>query len=157
MNDFVFDSYVYSISKEFEQCSNYIERMYWKFDACCSGIYDDCEEKDEYYNKLYNSLIVTRTEKEKTSKRFFEGFFSQKSICEMIDIELSFDKYHLPENLLDEDVEGNISETITVPGNLHKTVTFKPDLDFYDLSHKTNTNAFVLVLCILFRKVMKTK
>lgn len=156
MNNFIFSSNVYPISKEFDKCSNYIERMYWKFDACCTGLYDDCEEKTEYYKKLYDSIIVFEEEKEKTSKRFFDGMRIEKTLSEMTDIELSFDKYKLPENMVDENVIGNISDSFSIPGNIRTTMTFKPDIDFYDLSRKNKFNAFRTVLCMLFRKVRIT-
>ena len=46
LNKFVFSSNVYSVSREFEMCSNYLERMYWKFDSCCYEINDEYEDRD---------------------------------------------------------------------------------------------------------------
>lgn len=153
LNKFVFESNIYSISKEFEMCSNYIERMYWKFDACCPGIYDDCEERDECYQKLYDALILEKEEQESTSKRFFDGFFLQKSAAQMMDIELSFEQYHIPENMMDYGVVGNISDNFTVPGNIRKTKTFIPDLRFLELYKNNKPNAVFTCIRLLFRHV----
>lgn len=153
LNKFVFSSNVYSLSKEFEMCSNYIERMYWKFDACCAGIKDECEEQDSYYKKLYNALLLDKEEKEATSKRFFDGFFLQKSGAKMTDLDLSFERYDLPENMVNYEVVGNISDEFTVPGNIRKTTTFIPDLKFIELYEKKKTYALFCCLCLLFRKV----
>lgn len=152
-NKFIFSSNIYPISKEFEMCSNYIERMYWKFYSCCTGIYENCEEKTEYYKKLYDAILLVKEDQELTSKRFFDGLSSQKRINEMIDIELSFEKYNLPENLLKQDITGNIKECFTVPGNIRKTTTFIPDLDFQNFYISGKSNALFVCICLLFRKI----
>lgn len=151
-NNFIFNSNVYPVSAEFNKCCNYIERMYWKFDACCIGIHDECEERNECYEKLFNALLLIKEEKEDTSKRIFDGFFSEKSSYEMTNIELSFDKYELPDNLVDDDVIGNIKEVFIIPGNIRKTTTFIPDLDFREFYNNRKSNALFICLCLLFRK-----
>ena len=152
-NNFIFNSNVYPISAEFNKCCNYIERMYWKFDACCIGIHDECEERTEYYEKLFNALLLVKEETEDTSKRFFDGFFSEKSNYEMTNIEFSFEKYELPNNLVDDDITGNIKEVFIIPGNVRKTTTFIPDLDFREFYNSRKSNALFICLCLLFRKV----
>ena len=156
LNSFIFGNNIYPISKEFERCSNYIERLFWKFDACCSGIYDDCEEKDEYYKKLYDSLVEVKKEKDATSKRFFDGMATAKTLSKMTDIELSFDTYKLPLNTVDYCVTGNLGESFQVPGNLRTTFTFVPDIAFNDVFRNNSTKACRTVLCLVFRKVKIT-
>lgn len=153
MNNYIFSNNVYPISKEFYECSNYIERMYWKFDACCIGIYDNCEEKNDYYKKLYDAIILVQKDKEPTSKRFFDGMNIEKLYSEITNIELSFDKYKLPDGLIEEDVIGNLNEKFTVPGNIRETTTFIPDIVFYKLNKESKSNVFKTPLCLLFRKV----
>lgn len=156
LNSFIFGNNIYPISKEFERCSNYIERLFWKFDACCSGIYDDCEEKDEYYKKLYDSLVEVKKEKEATSKRFFDGMSTAKNLSKMTDIDLSFEEYTLPPNTVDYCVTGNLGEAFQIPGNLRTTFTFAPDIAFNDVFRNDSAKAFNTVLCLVFRKVRTT-
>ena len=155
INNFLFNNDIYPVSKEFELCCNYVERMRWKFDACCVGIHDDCEERNECYQKLYDAILLVKKEKELTSKRFFECFSSQKSEWEMTNIELSFDKITLPEGLIDHEVEGNIKDSFMIPGNIHETITFVPDIDFKNIFHNDKSNILV-VFELLFRTI-KTK
>lgn len=152
-NRYVFNSNIYPVSKEFEMCANYIQRMYWKFDACCMGIYDDCEEKDEYYKKLYDSILLAKEEKEVTSGRLFRSFFAQKSEADMTDIELSFEAYQLPKNLVSDDVKGNIEDKFTVPGNIRKTITFIPDIAFGRFYKNSKSSVFSVCMGLLFRKI----
>ena len=153
LNKFVFSSNVYSVSREFEMCSNYLERMYWKFDSCCHEINDEYEDRDEYYKKLYDALLLKKEEKEATSKHFFDGFFVQKSAAKMADVELSFEQYKLPENMVDYGVVGNISDEFVIPGNIRKTTTFIPDLRFLELRNQNNCSALYCCLCLLLRRV----
>ncbi len=152
INNFLFNNDIYPVSKEFESCCNYIERMRWKFDACCAGIYDDCEERNECYQKLYDAILLVKKEKELTSKRFFECFSSQKSEWEMTNIELSFEKYTLPEGLIDHEAEGNIKDSFMIPGNIHETITFVPDIDFKNIFHNDKSN-ILIVFELLFRTI----
>lgn len=152
-NRYVFNSNIYPVSKEFEMCANYIQRMYWKFDACCTGIYDDCEERDEYYKKLYDAILCVKEEKEATSGRLFRGIFAQKSEANMTDIELSFDAYQLPNNLVSDDVTGNIEDQFTVPGNIHKTITFIPDIAFGRFYKNSKSSVISVCMGLLFRRV----
>lgn len=151
------ESRIYPISKEFEMCSYYIERMYWKFYSCCLGIYDECEERIEYYQKLYNSIILIREEKEKTSKRLFRGIFVQKSYAEMTDIDLSFEPIQLPDGIVDEDLIGNLGETITVPGNVRVTKTFIPDLKLQGIYRGGKNGCFCTIMSLLFRRNRRTR
>ncbi len=157
INPFIFNSNIYPVSKEFDMCSNYIERMYWKFYACCSDIYNDFEEQSEYYKKLHDSILLIKEEKEDAStKRSFNVIFIKKIVAEMTDIELSFERYQIPEDIVSKDVTGNIKETFTIPDNMYVTTTFIPDLAFYNLYQNSKTKAFCTVMCLLFRKVKIT-
>lgn len=152
VNNFIFSNSIYPISIEFYKCSNYIERMYWKFDACCQRIYDECEEKNDLYYKLYDSIIKEENKKEKSSKRFFEGIFIEKALSNITNIELSFDKFELSESIAKEVVVGKIGETFTVPENERTIIMFIPDIEFFELNKNSKMNAFKVVIGLIFRK-----
>ncbi len=42
----------------------------------------------------------------------------------MTDIELNFEKYTLPQDLIKDDILWNIKDIFIVPGNIHKTTTY---------------------------------
>lgn len=153
LNSFIFSSNVYAISYEFHQCANYIERTFWKFYACCWGTNENLPKDSECYQELYDCLILIKEEQERTSGRLFDSMSFDQTISEMTNIELSFEKYQIPDNILEEGVIGNIGESFTIPGNVYKTITFRPDLSFYELNTNGNSNALFTVLHLIFIKI----
>lgn len=153
MNEFVFDGKIYPMSKEFELCSNYIERMYWKFYSCCLEIKDECEERTENYEKLYKSIILIEEQKEKTLKNFFREMNVQKNYAEMTDIDLSFEPFQLPDGIVTEDLTGNLGETITVLDKVRVTKTFIPDLKLQGIYSDSKNGCFCTVMSLIFRRV----
>ena len=71
----------------------------------------------------------------------------------MADVELSFEQYKLPENMIDYGVVGNIRDEFVIPGNIRKTTTFIPDLRFLELRNQNNCSALYCCLCLLLRRV----
>lgn len=71
----------------------------------------------------------------------------------MTDIDLSFEPFQLPDGIVDEDLIGNLTETIIVPGNIRVTTTFIPDLKLQGLYRNSKSKSFCTVISLLFKKV----
>ena len=153
MNKFLFSSEVYVISAEFEKCCNYIERMYWKFESCCSGMDIKKVPNDEYYIELHNALLQTEINTSENPRDFSEDLPDRRIIGNMTTLELSFESYCLPKKIVSYDVTGNIRDSYDLISGTRTTITFVPDIDFSKLHKANKTSSLEICLSLLFRTV----
>lgn len=152
-NEFIFSASVYPISCEFEKCTNYIERMFWKFDACCSKMFRSEAEKSLNYRKMHESLIEKTNDNASSVQDFFDLAAFMESLSETTDIPLCFEKYTIPAELFEDGPIGNLGESFSLFENVRTLTTFKPDKDFWPLFSKKHANTFCTVSRLIFRKV----
>ena len=152
-NRFLFSSEVYAISSEFKECCNYLERLRWKFEACCAKINKDCDKSNEYYQKLYTAILTIEEKQETTSKRLFTYASANKSTIEIADIELSFEDFNMSKDIIDHNIIGNIHESFSIPGNILTTITFTPDLSFEHIFKNEESKTLRTVISLIKTKI----
>lgn len=151
---FPFQGGVYSISKEFETASMYITRLYWKMDGYVSG--DVIKKREQgYWNPLYRVFVSIQSETIKNPARTLSDFYGfDIQIDALREIDVSFDDYSHPANLIDCNEYGDLGESFSIPSGEIKYTTFKPAYDFHQKFHEDPPRGvFLTVMGLIFRKI----
>lgn len=146
-SSFPFHGPAFSISQEFEDAHNYIARLYWKTESCCS---------QKKFETLYNAFVITSSDT-LTNDDVITQNLSRAKFNALADIPVNFDEFHMDDNTIILDNIGDLSQSIGINANEFNVLsrTFKPGNDFIKhFHHYTPSKAvFKTVIKLICRTV----
>lgn len=153
--EFPFNGAVYSISKEFEEAHNYIHRLHWKFHGFFWNRHDrNLDVNSDEYKCLYE--VMVKSEINKVSIKNMVSWYKDidgKSRS-LKNIKINYDKFDIPNGLVEHGCNGNIRDTFNLTGHSHEILTLKPQKDFEDRFLSVKTISMIkTVIGLLFRKI----
>ena len=155
MTRFPFQGGIYSISKEFEDAVIYITRLYWK----AHGYANSREKRNtrDYWKAFYNDFVEVSRNHSRTSEKEIREFTTiNRKIDELRRIEVSFDDFNHPEDMINYQDYGDLGRSLSFTSGETQYRTFKPAHDFHEKFHiDAQYSVFPVVCELLSRKIKK--
>lgn len=151
---FPFQGGIYSISKEFEEATIYITRLYWKATGYANS--KKRENTQNYWKAFYDDFVEVLCSAKEGINELKEIEIINHRIDELRKIDLSFDDFNHPEGMIGYKDNGDLGALFLLGSERIRIKTFKPARDFHKKFHvDTQYNAIPIVWELLIRKIKK--
>ena len=144
---------IYSTSKEFQEATHYIFRLYWKVHGCFWNV-DDLDPNSIPAEQLYEAFVQIEKSDGSADEFLIEFSTIEAEMKELEGMPVSFDSFEVPKHIFENRHKGTMWERFDLDENISTCWNFRPANDFQKKFGELPAHgSFLTVLSLIFRKI----